>query len=287
VYFDGASTVHSPDQAVHRTYNVVRYSSGANRWDLLPTPDGIGSALLNYNWTLAAGRPTLVRDWFDPTRPQPDGAVLAPDGNWHLIPADPFARDKNRPFLVVVGSQLVALHGSDRTTQVAGLTMSAQGPVGHWRKLTSIRHAKPFGVHPASVDGYLVWRDLVYDPRTGRPVPTPIVLQNRPERDAEQVTGAEVPDGVVFGDRVTFSGALFDPRSGTWTDIPTPPDHETSTAKPLQPGAHRLDFAYAYLGGPEDVVRFRRGELVTTGSDSGPVTMTAESGQVDVLREAS
>jgi hypothetical protein len=100
----------------------------------------------------------------------------------------------------------------------------------------------------------LIHVEELVDRRSGADMgPTPAALRNRPQRRGEQVTGAEVPDGLLLGDRAAISDALFDPRTGTWTDIPPPPDHEPSAAPPQLPGAHRLDFAHAYLGGPNDI----------------------------------
>lgn len=283
VYFDGASNGY-PGNFTDRTYNVVRYRSAANRWDLLASPDGIGTSLLSYNWTLAAGRPTLVRGWFDPTRRQPDGAILAPDGNWKLLPADPFAGDKDRPSLLVAGDQLLALGGGNlRTVKLAALTISAHGPIGHWRKLRSISLPSGPGL-VTSVAGYLVWHDLVYDPRTGRSVRTPSPLRARPERNPEVGNTADIPDGLLLGDHVTLSGALFDPRTGTWTDLPAPPNREPTAEQPKAPHENVIHMGYRWVGGPDDLVRYRQGDIVTTGTDPGPFTITGQPGQVDVLR---
>jgi hypothetical protein len=153
--------------------------------------------------------------------------------------------------------------------------------------LPSISHSTSLGTSFAAVDGYLVWHDLYYDPRTGRTVPTPAALRTRPNHDPVDGNPTDLPDGLVSGDGVTISGALFDPRNATWTEIPAPPDRDSPPAEPKAPHENVIRMGYAWVGGPDDIVRFHQGDIVTTGSDTEPVTITAQPGQVDVLRQTS
>ena len=116
---------------------------------------------------------------------------------------------------------------------------------------------------------------------------TPGQLRTRPERDPEQVTGGQAPDGLVLGDRVTISGALFDPRTGAWTDLPAPPDREPSGEQPSAAHQNVTRMGYRWIGGPHDIVRYRQGDIVTTGTDPGPFTVTATPGQVAILENAA
>jgi hypothetical protein len=263
-------------------WDLVRWTATTDRWAVVPLPPGIRD-LQDYSLTLLAGRPAVVRIVSDPARHEPTGSLLAADGAWHSLPVDPFAAEKATRSFAFVDGQLLVTRQTDQDVKVAALRVATDGNLSSsWRKLPAVvfpdRKSAP---SPAAVDGLLVWPEVVYDPRTGRSVPTPQALRDR-DRHVYDSSGATVPDGLVVGDRVTDAGALLDPRTGRWTEIPPFPAGEKGQ-QTSAPGQEVRNGRYDFLGGPHDLIRLYEGDLVVERSGHASSSYP-RPGKVDVLR---